>query len=246
MRTLRERIFGMIHPVIKALTSRIRGKKLRTKVAELMENLSIIIDGTKHTGLPLNISPAGLSRHHHYIGGYVDHVESTAKIALALCDSVENVYHGKVDRDLVLAGVLLHDVFKPAMYAVGDDGKLGSTRLADYLDHLSLAVVELVRRGFPLELVHIVSAHHGNYGPMKPHTVEALICHLADLMDSRLNGEVMRAASYLTEKAGGGLQVSNSRVAFEIVASKTLGGIEGVAKTIEKLKAERKGKLNRP
>ncbi len=193
----------MLHPKLKALADKIRGKKLRKKVVELLENPTFEINGKKFSGLPLDVSPAGLSHHHCYPGGYIEHVVSTANLAIAMCKSVEKVYHGKVNRDLVIAGVLLHDIFKPTTYIVKENGSYSSSRLADYLDHLSLVTSELVRRGFPLELIHVVSAHHGDYGPIRPCTVEALICHLADLMDSRLNGKVLNAAAYLTRKAVG-------------------------------------------
>jgi len=231
----------LLYPKLKALANKIRDKKLRKKVIELLENPTFEINGKKYSGLPLDISPAGLSHHHCYPGGYVEHVVSTANLALAMCDSVEEVYHGKVNRDLVLAGVLLHDIFKPVTYAVNENGSYGSSRLADYMDHLSLVISELVRRDFPLELIHIVSAHHGDYSPIRPHTVEALICHLADLMDSRLNGQVLRAALYLTRKAvGEELQGLTSKEAFEIVYSKSIEGWEGVAKTVQKIKRKRK------
>lgn len=231
----------MLHPKLKALADKIRDKKLRRKVIELLENPTFEINGKKYSSLPLDVSPAGLSHHHCYPGGYIEHVVSTANLALAMCNSVEKVYHGKVNRDLVIAGVLLHDIFKPATYAVNENGSYSSTRLADYMDHLSLVISELVRKGFPLELVHIVSAHHGDYGPIGPHTVEALICHLADLMDSRLNGKVLSAATYLTRKAvGEELQGLTSKEAFEIVHSKAVEGWEGVIKTVEKIKRKRK------
>ncbi len=231
----------MLYPKLKALANKIRDKKLRKKVIELLENPTFEINGKKYSGLPLDISPAGLSHHHCYSGGYVEHVVSTANLALAMCNSVEEVYQGKVNRDLVLAAVLLHDIFKPATYTVNENGSYDSSRLADYMDHLSLVISELVRRDFPLKLVHIVSAHHGDYGPIRPHTVEALICHLADLMDSRLNGQVLRAASYLTRKAvGEELQGLTSKEAFEIVYSKSIEGWEEVAKTVQKMKRKRR------
>lgn len=231
----------MLHPKLKALADEIRDRKLRKKVMELLENPTFEINGKKHSGLPLDVSPAGLSHHHCYPGGYIEHVVSTANLAIAMCKSVEKVYHGKVNRDLVIAGVLLHDIFKPTTYIVKENGSYGSSRLADYLDHLSLVTSELVRRGFSLEFIHVVSAHHGDYGPIRPRTVEALICHLADLMDSRLNGKVLNAAAYLTRKAvGEELRGLTSKEAFEIVHSKSIEGWEGVAKTVEKMKRRRK------
>jgi len=231
----------LLHPKLKALADKIRDKKLRKKVVELLENPTFEINGKKFSGLPVDVSPAGLSHHHCYPGGYMEHVVSTANLAIAMCKSVEKVYRGKVNRDFVIAGVLLHDVFKPATYIVKENGSYGSSRLADYLDHLSLVTSELVRRGFPLELIHVVSSHHGDYGPIRPHTVEALICHLADLMDSRLNGKVLNAAAYLTRRAvGEELRGLTSEEAFEIVHSKSVEGWEGVAKTVKEIKRRRK------
>jgi len=233
----------MLHPKLRAITNKIRNEKLRKKVIELLENPVFEVDEKRYSGPPFDISPASLSRHHSYPGGYIEHVVSTANIALSMCDSVEKVYHGKVSRDLVVAGVLLHDAFKPATYAVSGKGSFSSSRLADYMDHLSIAVSELVRRGFPLELVHVVSAHYGDYGPIRPHTVEALVCHLADLADSRLNGDVMNAAAYLTRRATGEeLGILTSKEAFEIVHSKVTEGWEGVAKKIEEIKHKRKAR----
>jgi 7,8-dihydroneopterin 2',3'-cyclic phosphate phosphodiesterase len=231
----------LLHPKLKALADKIRDKKLRKKVVELLENPTFEINGKKFSGLPVDVSPAGLSHHHCYSGGYIEHVVSTANLAITMCKSVEKVYRGKANRDLVIAGVLLHDVFKPATYIVKENGSYGSSRLADYLDHLSLVTSELVRRGFPLELIHVVSAHHGDYGPIRPRTVEALICHLADLMDSRLNGKVLNAAAYLTRRAvGDELRGLTSKEAFEIVHSKSVEGWEGVTKTVKEIKRRRK------
>jgi len=231
----------LLNPKLGAIAKKIRNERIRKKVIELLQNPTIEINGKTYEGLPLESSPAGISRHHSYPGGYVEHVASTANLALAICDSVERVYHGTVERDLVIAGVLLHDIFKPATYCITKNGTYSSTHLADYLDHLLLAAAELMRRDFPLELIHIVSAHHGEAGPIRPRTIEALICHLADLTDSRLNGEILSAAAYLSRRAvGQELFMMNSKEAFEIVRSKSIGGWEGVAKTVEEISRKRK------
>jgi len=231
----------LLDPKLSALAKKIRNEPLRRKVIELLKNPNIEINGKTYSGLPLGTSPAGISRHHSYSGGYIEHVASTANLALAMCDSVEKIYHGRVNRDLVISGVLLHDIFKPTTYTINKNGSYSSARLADYMDHLSLATSELVRRDFPLELIHIVSSHHGEAGPIRPKTVEALICHLADLTDSSLNSEVLNAAAYLSRRAvGQELFMMNSKEAFEIVRSKSVEGWEGVAKTIEKISRRRK------
>ncbi len=231
----------LLNPKLNAIARKIRDKHLRRKVTELMQNPTLEIEGETYSGLPLETSPAGISRHHSYKGGFIEHVASTANLALAMCDSIEEIYHGTVNRDFVISGVLLHDIFKPFTYSVNENGTYGSNRLADYLDHLSLATSELVRRGFPLELVHIVSAHHGDAGPIRPKTVEALICHLADSTDSRLNSEVLSAAAYLSRRAfGRELYRMTSKEAFEIVHSKSVESWEGVAKTIERINRRRR------
>lgn len=236
----------MIDPKLRALAAKIQDKKLRAKTLELMQNPTVEIGTKKFSGLKLNVSPAGLSHHHSYPGGYLEHVVSTTNIALAMCDSVEQVYHGKVERDLVIATILLHDLFKPLIYDINENGSYVSTELADYLDHLSLAVAELVRRGFPPEVVHSVAAHHGAYGPVRPRSLEALICHLADLADSRLNGEVLSAASYLLRRTTNKeLSQLTSKEAFEIVRSKSTEGFEGVAKSFEKIKRRRQSRIRK-
>jgi 7,8-dihydroneopterin 2',3'-cyclic phosphate phosphodiesterase len=230
----------LVNPQLESLAKQIGDENLRRKVVDLLRDPTFVIDGKKHTGLSFDVSPAGKSNHHSYPGGYVEHVASVANFALAMCDSVEKIYRGKVNRDLVLAGVLLHDVFKPVTYAINENGSYDSTNLGEYLDHLSIATAELTRRGFPLRIVHIVAAHHGSYGPTRPHTIEALICHIADLADSRLNNEILNAASYLARKAvGKELYELNSNEAFEIVRSKTVGSWSGVARTVEKIRQKR-------
>ena len=230
-----------MNPRLKKIVNKIKDESLRAKVAQLLENPTMEIDGKVYVGLPLDSSPAGISRHHSYPGGFVEHVVSTTEIALTLCDVVKNVYHGKVDRDLVVSGVLLHDIFKPLTYVVKEDGTYGVTPLAERMDHLTLIVSELVRRGFPLNLIHIVCAHHGGEaGPIWPRTIEALVCHIADITDSRLNGEVLRAARYLSREATGEeLGIVSSKEAFEIVRSKTVEGWDGVKKTVERMRQSR-------
>jgi 7,8-dihydroneopterin 2',3'-cyclic phosphate phosphodiesterase len=231
----------LLNKELMQLAEKIHDITLRQKTIDLLENPTFEVNRKIYSALPLKTAPAGKSHHHAYPGGFIEHVISSTKIALAMCDSIEKVYHGKVNHDHVVAGMLLHDIFKPATYGKLENGYYGSTQLADFMDHLSIATAELVRRNFPIELVHIVSAHHGEYGPIRPKTVEALVCHLADFVDSRLNGEVLNAAAYLARRAGGPeLRPMTSKEAFEIVHSKSIEGWEGVAETVKKLATKRR------
>jgi 7,8-dihydroneopterin 2',3'-cyclic phosphate phosphodiesterase len=230
-----------LNPTLKKVVDKIGDKTLRDKVTAFVENPTIEIEGRVYSGLPLDVSPAGLSHHHSYPGGFIEHVYSTAEIALALCKVAKKVYHVKIDLDTVVAGAILHDIFKPLTYVTRENGTYGITPLGERLDHLTLIVSELVRRGFPLNLVHIVASHMGwQSSPIGPRTVEALVVHLADSADSRLNGEVLRAAQFLS-RASAGIEVEHltAQEAFEIVNAKTKLGWEGVGKTIERIRRRR-------
>jgi len=230
-----------LHPQLRKVIDKIHDKSLREKVAALVENPTIEIEGKTYAGLSLETAPAGVSHHHSYPGGLVEHIVSATNIALALCDTIKKVYEGKVNRDLVVAGIVLHDIFKSLTYLEKENGTYSMAPLAERLDHLTLGVVELIRRGFSLNLVHIVDAHMGwQHGPIGPRTLEALVVHLADSADSRLNGEVLRAAQYLLRQSTG-IELSRltAKEAFEIVNSKTLQGWEGVPKALEKIRKQR-------
>lgn len=231
-----------MHPQLKKVIAKISDKSLRQKVADLLEDPSIEIGGKTYTGLSLENAPAGLTHHHSYPGGLIEHMVSATNIALALCDTIERVYRGKVNRDQVVAGIVLHDVFKALIYMETENGNYRMSPLAERLDHLTLGVAELIRRGFPLELVHIVDSHMGwQHGPIGPRTVEALVVHLADMADSRLNGEVLRAAQYLLrESTGTELRRLTATEALEVVNAKAQLGWEGVPKALEKIRKHRR------
>jgi 7,8-dihydroneopterin 2',3'-cyclic phosphate phosphodiesterase len=227
---------------LRKLVSQISDTTLRQKVIDLLEHPTVEIEGKTYEGIPLDKSPAGLSHHHSYEGGLIEHIVSTTSIALALYDTAEKVYNARVDRNLVVAGAIVHDIFKSQTYTERENGTYASSPLAERLDHLTLGVTELVRRGFPLDIVHIVDSHMGwQHGPIGPRTVEALIVHLADMADSRLNGEVLRAAQYLLRE-GTGVELSRmtAEEAFEIVSTKTQKGWKAVPQVLEKIRKRRK------
>jgi len=135
--------------------------------------------------------PAAKSVHHAYPGGLLEHTVSCLKLAHRLSDQ-----YPQVDRDLLVAGAFFHDL--------GKIRELGSERSPEYTDegrlvghHVMTAqwIHDRARRlGVPRELehqlVHLVLAHHGKleYGsPKVPMTLEALLTHEIDEIDSRVN-----------------------------------------------------------
>jgi len=230
---------GLIDGRILRFLNKIQDEELRQRVMGLLEDPTVRIGDTTYQGLPLRTSPASKRHHHSYPSGLIQHMETVATISLALSDIVERTYRTPVNRDVVLAAVLIHDVMKPLTYTEeGED--YATSLLGERLDHLSLAVAELIKRGFPLDIIHAVAAHHGKGGPVGPRTIEALVCSLADGIDASLNGETLNAAKYLVfdclgEEAGR----LSAEEAFAIVRAKQERGCAGVVEEFEKIRSRR-------
>ncbi|MBS7653842.1 MAG: HDIG domain-containing protein [Candidatus Bathyarchaeia archaeon] len=230
----------MLNPRLKKVVSKIKDKSLRKMTLKFISDLSVTIDGKPYMGLPLEESPASKYHHHSYPGGLLEHTLSTINVAMALCDSAENIYGGRVNRDLVISGIILHDLFKALTYDRRGDGTYRNSPLGERLDHLTLAASELIRRGFPTDLIHIIVASHGESGPIAPKTIEALICHVADEADSKMNFEILNAARYLVrEAAGESWDKMDSKTAFKILMLKAEGGWEGLKEGIESIKTKK-------
>lgn len=129
-------------------------------------------------------APAAPRKHHFFTGGLAVHTVSTALIAKKLAEIFRELYGVNVDEDLVIAGALLHDIFK--FYQYTSDAVSGGYRARDdwYLSHDYAVVAELARRGAPDELIRVVSEAHG-LAPFS--TLEGLIVHLADSADARFS-----------------------------------------------------------
>lgn len=137
---------------------------------------------------------AAKGNHHAYEGGLVEHTVEVAEFCEAAC----RVYPA-LDRDLLLAGALVHDIGKLAEYDNGSPA-FERTDAGKLICHLVLGrdvVRDAVARvpGFPereaLHLEHLVLSHHGQLdwgSPVEPRTLEAVALSQADLMSARLGG----------------------------------------------------------
>jgi 7,8-dihydroneopterin 2',3'-cyclic phosphate phosphodiesterase len=215
----------MIMEEIDEFIDMIGDERLRGMVRRLLQEPNIELAGEK---LGLEEAPAGSRVHHPYSGGLLEHTIAVARLAKTLSEIVEQVYGCKVDRDLVIAGALLHDAMKRYVYAPDEKGGFGPSQLGERIDHLTLLVAEMYRLGYPLDLIHVVASHHGDASPISPRTIEALIVSIADYADSEMNRKVQRAAEYLLEAAGESFKPRTSREAFMILKAKAEGGIEEV------------------
>ncbi len=216
---------------ILELVGRIENGELREKVKGFLKNPPSDIDAP---ALPLETCPAGAFQHHSYDGGLLQHTLGVTKLSLTLSDLVESLYGGTVERDTVLAGAILHDVMKCYCYEGRDDGGFRTSDFGGKLDHLTLMVGEMMKRGFPLDVIHVVASHHGDVGPTRPKTVEALVVSVADLADSDLNGKLLRAAEYLLKRTGVYRpKLSSSKEALDVITTKDREGWEGLRKLSE-------------
>ncbi len=106
-----------------------------------------------------------------------------------------------------------------------------SSSLGEKVDHLTLLVAELYKRGFPVDVIHVAASHHGDVSPVKPKTMEALIVSIADLADSELSRKTLRAAEYLLRQMGEiQPKLGSSREALDLVQAKSKEGWDGVRK----------------
>jgi 3'-5' exoribonuclease len=139
----------------------------------------------------LRRAPAAKTVHHAYPGGLLEHTVSSLKLAHRLAD-----HYPQVDRDLLVAGAFFHDL--------GKIRELTLDRNSEYTDEGRLVGHHVLtaqwihdkcrRNGIPRELethvVHLVLAHHGKMefgSPRPPATLEALLTHYIDELDSRVN-----------------------------------------------------------
>lgn len=140
------------------------------------------------------VAPAAVSHHHAYVHGLLEHTVAVAECALALADV--HIRRGvSVDRSVVVAGALLHDLGKIEAYALNPTPDM--TVEGVFLDHIALGFATFSRLadeyGLPGDekaiLGHIILSHHGQkeFGsPVLPASVEALIVSAADELDFKV------------------------------------------------------------
>ncbi len=137
------------------------------------------------------LAPAAKTHHHPYLHGLLEHNLQVLERALGLAGSLP------VDRSLIVAGALLHDIGKIEEYAFEGDS-IEFTEVGNLTGHIALGYY-LTRRaierieGFPSDLatglLHILLAHQGRLewgSPVEPKTAEAFIVHEADSLDAHL------------------------------------------------------------
>lgn len=140
-------------------------------------------------------APAAKNMHHSYLGGLLVHTVSMVFLA----DRIAEHYRGgAIDRDLLIAGAIFHDIGKIREFEYkykidySDEGRL--------LSHIVIGIRMIDEKldkieNFPKDLAtllkHMVVSHHGSreFGsPEVPKTIEAVLLNYVDEIDSKVNG----------------------------------------------------------
>jgi 7,8-dihydroneopterin 2',3'-cyclic phosphate phosphodiesterase len=173
------------------MSEKIENEDLRNKVIEFIKNPIPSHKEIENTNIALEDSPASIRWHHKYKGGLIEHTLATTKMALKMAEALEDVYGLNLDKDLIIAGGLLHDIMKPQNYIEDESNKYDHIPNF-HLEHLTLMVAEMYKKDMPMDLIKIVASHHGEHGAMRPDTIEGWLLHYADNIDASLNDVAIR------------------------------------------------------
>ncbi len=180
---------------LEDLISKIGDSKLRSFLQKLLLSDSEI--GRKYREWP-----AALYKHHNYKHGLLEHSINVAKISL----HIANIHN--LDKDLVIAGSLLHDIGKIHEFEITTN--IRHSLLGQLVGHITIGA-ELVSKEMEqsnldentkLKLLHIIISHHGalEYGsPKTPMFPEALAVYASDLADSQIFQMRSRKEAAITE-----------------------------------------------
>jgi len=140
--------------------------------------------------------PGGMSMHHDFIGGLLEHTWNMLRVASAILP-----LYPEVQPDLVLAGIFIHDMGKTeelkydTAFSYTDSGQLIGHISKTFL-MLHRKAEALVGRGVQIDgaildaLGHIILSHHGEYefgSPKLPATAEAFMVYYIDDLDAKMN-----------------------------------------------------------
>jgi 3'-5' exoribonuclease len=147
-------------------------------------------------GRSFRVHPAAKRNHHAYLSGLLEHSLSVAGV----CDRLVEHYQGQgvsLDRDLLVAGALLHDIGK--IRELRGFPAPGYTDAGKLLGHIVIGIQMVGKQAeevsdLPPErlllLQHLIASHQGKPewdSPRVPQLREALVLHYADDLDAKMN-----------------------------------------------------------
>jgi len=137
-------------------------------------------------------APAAKRYHQAYRHGLLEHTVSVAQAVSAAA----NFFPG-IDREVAVAGALLHDIGKTIAYNddplaidLTDAGRLqGEIPLGYYTVRREIEEIASFDPGLAQAVLHIILSHHGSLehgSPVVPATREAVLVHMIDNLGGRL------------------------------------------------------------
>lgn len=170
-------------------------KRVRNLENRHLYELCMRFYGSREFAPKLKEMPAAKSYHHNKIGGFIKHVHDTMALAETFCDRYPDL-----DRELLLAGVFLHDIGKIQEYEYGaaidftDEGRLlGHIPIGDHMVTNAIEEIEDFPEDLALKVRHMVLSHHGRKewgSAVEPRTVEAIVLHELEYLDSKVSKTV--------------------------------------------------------
>jgi 3'-5' exoribonuclease len=161
---------------------------------------SLTIDLLESNRAALTTLPAATRNHHAYVGGYLEHVLSVTRTCMYLAEKYDNYYpdlQPPLNKDLVVAGGILHDIGKLREYReapAGAEYTASGTLIGHILQGRDIVREAASRYAIDpetlLRLEHIIVSHQRlpEWGsPKPPMTPEALLVHYADDVDAKFN-----------------------------------------------------------
>ena len=143
------------------------------------------------------LSGAAKTVHHNYLGGLMEHITSMLSAFQAIYPHYAASYPGLLDYDVMVAGIILHDIGK--VIELDYEAGFSYTTEGQLIGHITTGAILTSRimdqlPGFPttlrLRVLHLILSHHGElaYGsPTVPKTAEGVLLHYLDQIDSKLN-----------------------------------------------------------
>ncbi len=114
---------------------------------------------------------------------FIEHVRGVTLTALRAAEVFEQVYGERlpVNRDMLIAGGLLHDIGKLLEYTHNTEGKVVQSPGGRLLRHPFSGTALAARCGLPIEVQHIIATHAGE-GDKGHRSTEATLINHADFM----------------------------------------------------------------
>lgn len=167
---------------------------IKTFILEAIENMededykSFIKEVFADYGDDLIKTPASVGVHHEYLNGLGYHIYRMLKSAIALAKVYE------ADYDILVIGVLTHDLGKLRSYVLNELGTPETYTVEnDLLGHIPMGILMIEDYALPKEkkdlVRHMILSHHGSLefgSPVTPVTIEAEILHAVDSIDANI------------------------------------------------------------